>query len=134
MEGTVTWFDKSRGFGFVRPNNPGLPDHFVHISAVQAAGLGALTKGQRIEFESSERQGKTIAVNLRLIQVTEPTEEDILLSDEDMDDQDLSVTSKDLTKQVAEWKLEARSEDNDRYFFHVKEVSSIENGEKCYVI
>src|SRR5690349_7565997 len=52
----------------------------------------------------------------------------------DIGDQDTRVTSKELVQEVSQWKLEAKSEDNDRYFFHVKEVSNVEGGDKCYVI
>lgn len=49
-------------------------------------------------------------------------------------ERDTSVVSKDLVKEVSKWKLEAKNEDNDRYFFHVKEVSTIESGDRSYVI
>jgi energy-coupling factor transporter ATP-binding protein EcfA2 len=56
------------------------------------------------------------------------------LINEDIAERDTSGTSRDLVKEVAKWKLEAKNEDNDRYFFHVNEVSTIEEGDRCYVI
>jgi energy-coupling factor transporter ATP-binding protein EcfA2 len=53
---------------------------------------------------------------------------------EDLSDGDLDRVSKSLIQEVSTWKLEAKAEDNDRYFFHVREVEAIENGERCYVI
>jgi hypothetical protein len=54
--------------------------------------------------------------------------------DDDLPETDVRQTSRELIKEISTWKLEARSEDNDRYFYHVKEVSAIESGSKCYVI
>jgi cold shock CspA family protein len=133
MEGTVKWFNPTKGYGFIVPKGGG-PDMFVHRSALEASGLYTLEEGQLIQFEVVESAGKKLAVDLRLGLPAENASEGILLDSEDIEDQDTSVTSKDLTREVAEWKLEAKSEDNDRYFFHVKEVTSIEGGEKCYVI
>jgi len=65
--GTVKWFNQTKGFGFIQPEAGGA-DVFVHISAVQAAGLSSLNEQQRIEYElvRDERRGKTHAANLRL--------------------------------------------------------------------
>lgn len=57
-----------------------------------------------------------------------------LVTSEELREQDLAFCSKALVEEVAKWKLEAKSEDNDRYFYHVKEASRIETGDKCYVI
>ena len=59
--------------------------------------------------------------------------ENSLIAD-DIVPRDTKASSKELIKEVAKWKLEAKTEDNDRYFFHVREVATIEEGEQCYVI
>ena len=62
--GTVKWFNAQKGFGFIQPDNGG-KDVFVHISAVQKAGLRSLNEGQKIGFEIEQQQnGRTAAVNL----------------------------------------------------------------------
>ena len=63
--GTVKWFNSQKGYGFIQPAGGGR-DVFVHISAVERAGLSSLNEGQRVEFELEENRGKTSAVNLRL--------------------------------------------------------------------
>ncbi len=63
--GTVKWFNAQKGFGFIQPKD-GSQDVFVHISAVERAGLGNLTEGQSIAFDIERGQkGKFAAVNLR---------------------------------------------------------------------
>lgn len=63
--GTVKWFNPTKGFGFIQPENGGA-DVFVHISAVERAGMRSLNEGQKISFELEQsRQGKTSAVNLQ---------------------------------------------------------------------
>ncbi len=64
--GTVKWFNPTKGFGFVVPDQGG-KDVFVHISAVEKAGLKTLNEGQKVEYELQENRGKEAAVNLRLI-------------------------------------------------------------------
>ncbi len=64
--GTVKWFDPAKGFGFIVPDNGG-NDVFVHISAVQAAGLSSLDEGQKVEFEEQENRGKMSAGNLKAV-------------------------------------------------------------------
>ena len=68
MRGTVKWFNSQKGFGFIQPDNGG-KDAFVHISAVERAGLGVLNEGQKIEFElvTDRRSGKSSAENLRKV-------------------------------------------------------------------
>jgi len=61
--GTVKWFDPAKGFGFIQPES-GDKDVFVHISAVQRAGLGSLAEGQRINYEVVTERGKLAADNL----------------------------------------------------------------------
>ena len=64
--GTVKWFNSTKGFGFIQPDQGG-PDVFVHISAVERAGFGSLQEGQKIsyEVERDQRSGKMSAANLR---------------------------------------------------------------------
>lgn len=64
--GTVKWFNSVKGYGFITPDE-GDKDAFVHISAVEQAGLNDLKEGQRVEFELTPGQnGKTSAENLKL--------------------------------------------------------------------
>jgi CspA family cold shock protein len=65
-KGTVKWFNNQKGFGFIQPEGGG-NDVFVHISAVERAGLGALNEGQKVSFEvvANRRTGKSAAENLR---------------------------------------------------------------------
>ena len=58
--GTVKWFNPSKGFGFIQPED-GSGDVFVHISAVERSGLGTLTEGQRVSFEVVTERGKQAA-------------------------------------------------------------------------
>ena len=64
--GTVKWFNGQKGFGFIQPEN-GDKDVFVHISAVERAGLTTLNEGQKVSFEvvADRRTGKSSAENLR---------------------------------------------------------------------
>jgi CspA family cold shock protein len=63
-EGTVKWFDSAKGFGFIQPTR-GDGDVFVHISAVERAGLGTLKEGQKVSFDVQSERGKMAATNLR---------------------------------------------------------------------
>ena len=66
--GTVKWFNATKGFGFIAPDDGG-KDVFVHISAVERAGMPSLNEGDRLEFELEvDRRGKTAAVNLQPLQ------------------------------------------------------------------
>ena len=62
--GIVKFFDASKGFGFIQPES-GEKDVFVHISAVQKAGMDALSEGQRVSFEVVTERGKLAASNLK---------------------------------------------------------------------
>jgi len=66
--GTVKWFNVQKGFGFIQPDD-GSRDAFVHISAVERAGLGTLSEGQKVEFDlvQDRRSGKAAADNLRAV-------------------------------------------------------------------
>jgi CspA family cold shock protein len=63
--GTVKWFNPTKGYGFIQPQGGG-KDVFVHISAVERAGLSTLNEGQQIEYEIEENRGKTSAVDLKV--------------------------------------------------------------------
>ena len=64
--GTVKFFNTTKGFGFIQPDNGG-PDVFVHISAVERAGLHTIVEGQKLSFDvvTDDRSGKSAAENLR---------------------------------------------------------------------
>lgn len=65
MIGTVKFYNEDKGYGFIKPDDDS-PDAFVHVSAVEAAGMGSLTLGQRVSFELLEdRKGKMAAGNLQ---------------------------------------------------------------------
>ncbi|MGC8475116.1 MAG: cold-shock protein [Acetobacteraceae bacterium] len=64
--GTVKWFNATKGYGFIMPQEGG-KDVFVHITAVQAAGLKGLDDGQKVSYDVSMERGKAAATNLRLI-------------------------------------------------------------------
>jgi cold shock protein len=66
--GTVKWFNTTKGYGFIQPDG-GSKDVFVHISAVEAAGMRGLADGQKVSFEeqADKRSGKMSAVNLKAI-------------------------------------------------------------------
>ena len=63
--GTVKWFNSIKGYGFIQPQGGG-GDVFVHISAVERAGLSSLNEGQQVEYELMTNRGKTSAENLRM--------------------------------------------------------------------
>jgi CspA family cold shock protein len=62
--GTVKWFNNQKGYGFIQPDQAG-KDVFVHISAVQRAGMTSLDEGQKISFDLETQNGRTSAVNLK---------------------------------------------------------------------
>jgi CspA family cold shock protein len=62
--GTVKWFNATKGFGFIMPSDGG-KDVFVHITAVQAAGLRGLDEGQKVTYEVAMERGKAAATNLK---------------------------------------------------------------------
>lgn len=63
--GTVKWFNTTKGYGFIAPDSGG-NDVFVHISAVEKAGLRELKEGQKVSFDMAEHRGKQSATNLQL--------------------------------------------------------------------
>ena len=66
--GTVKWFNATKGFGFIQPDDGG-NDVFVHISAVERAGMNSLNEGQKVSYEAKidSKRGKTIAEDLRAV-------------------------------------------------------------------
>jgi len=62
--GTVKWFNPAKGFGFIQPED-GSKDVFVHISAVESAGMGTLAEGQRVSYEITTERGKQAASDLK---------------------------------------------------------------------
>ena len=65
--GTLKWFNPTKGYGFIQPDG-GSKDVFVHISAVEKAGIATLQEGQKLSFDIEQgQQGKTSAVNLKTV-------------------------------------------------------------------
>jgi CspA family cold shock protein len=64
--GTVKWFNPTKGYGFIQPAGGGGKDVFVHISAVERAGLSTLNEGQQVEYELVANKGKESAENLKV--------------------------------------------------------------------
>ena len=65
-EGTVKWFNPNKGYGFIQPED-GSKDVFVHISALERAGIQSLNEGQKVSFETATNKGKISAANLKLL-------------------------------------------------------------------
>lgn len=64
--GIVKWFNPTKGFGFIQPDQGG-SDVFVHISALERAGLNTLNEGQKLSYELATNKGRTSAANLKLL-------------------------------------------------------------------
>ena len=65
--GTVKWFNSTKGFGFIQPEEGGGSDVFVHISALEAAGINNLNEGQRVSYDKApDNKGKESAINLKI--------------------------------------------------------------------
>jgi cold shock protein len=62
--GTVKWFNAQKGYGFIQPSDGG-KDVFVHVSAVERAGMYTLNEGQKVSFDITSERGKTAATNLQ---------------------------------------------------------------------
>jgi len=62
--GTVKWFNAQRGYGFIQPSD-GTKDVFVHVTAVQRAGMDTLVEGQKLNYDVTNERGKTAATNLQ---------------------------------------------------------------------
>ena len=65
-KGTVKWFNPTKGYGFIQPAGGGGKDVFVHISAVEKAGLSTLNEGQTVQYEIVSNRGKESAENLKV--------------------------------------------------------------------
>lgn len=65
-QGTVKWFNATKGFGFIQPEEGG-DDVFVHISALQNSGIQGLDEGQKVSYDLESNRGKTAAANLKLL-------------------------------------------------------------------
>ncbi len=63
-KGTVKWFNSQKGFGFIQPDD-GSKDVFVHITAVERAGMAGLNEGQKVTYDVATERGKSAAVNLQ---------------------------------------------------------------------
>ena len=64
--GTIKWFNPNKGYGFIQPED-GSKDVFVHISALERAGIQSLNEGQKVSFETATNKGKISAANLKLL-------------------------------------------------------------------
>ena len=64
--GTVKWFNPNKGYGFIQPED-GTKDLFVHISALERAGIQSLNEGQKVSYETATNKGKISAANLKLL-------------------------------------------------------------------
>ena len=67
MIGTVKWFNETKGYGFIAPED-GSKDSFLHVSALEKAGLSYVSEGQKLEFDVEENRGKTSACNIRTVE------------------------------------------------------------------
>lgn len=66
VQGKVKWFNPDKGYGFIQPDD-GQKDVFVHISALQSAGISTLNDGQKVRYNLEDQKGKTSAVDIELI-------------------------------------------------------------------
>jgi CspA family cold shock protein len=65
-KGTIKWFNQTKGYGFIQPDAKG-PDVFLHITALEEAGIRSLNENDRVEFDTVNNKGKISAVNLKKI-------------------------------------------------------------------
>jgi len=64
--GVVKWFNVTKGYGFITPDNGGDRDIFIHISTVENCGLSGLTENQKVEYETGDNRGKIAVTNVRI--------------------------------------------------------------------
>ena len=137
MKGTVRTWHKGKGYGFITV--AGQPqDTFVHITDVERGS--SLKSGDIVEFESEYTEKGYSARNVKLSSMIarSTTHRTVETTDyvelEDIQEADTKDVDLNLIREISSWKREAKSEDTARYFFHVREVDQITNGEKYFVI
>jgi len=67
MQGKVKWFNDQKGYGFIQPDDGG-KDIFVHISAIEEAGMDSLQEGQKLSYDLKDNKGRQVATNLQELQ------------------------------------------------------------------
>ena len=65
--GTIKWFNTTKGYGFIQPDQAGMEDVFIHISALAKSGINSVKDGQKVSYEVVTFKGKTSASNIKLI-------------------------------------------------------------------
>ena len=138
MKGTIrTWF-QGRGYGFIA--TPGESSRiYVHVSDV--LHRTELKSGDVVQFDLTETPRGLAARKVRLARLpaggpdpSSDLDDSDYFSLEDINDQDTKNVDLNLIEEISSWKREAKSEDTERYFFHLREVDQITNGEKYFVI
>jgi len=133
MNGRFKGWLPERGFGFIVPDD-GSPDVFLHIGRTK--NPDEFRPGARVAFELEDapKGRKATKVSLVLERGLGGLAPDLSLPTEDIEDLDTSKVDQNLLQEMSRWKREAKAEDNDRYFWHVREVDQIAQGEKYFVI
>ena len=136
MDGRFRGWVSGRDYGFIVPDD-GTPDLIVRRADVVDQQI---QMGDRVVFRAERTASGLKAVTVRLLPTRAPLQsspdsdpEGELLSD-DVEDLDGETVDRQLLVEISRWKREAKSEDNDRYFWHVREVDQIARGEKYFVI
>ena len=141
--GTVKRWNENKGFGFITAING--EELFVHLTDLKIQGVQSLKEGQKVTFsrvlgprglkavcvEIAEREGATSPTNCvrNATDISDPT-----MESEDIEELDTGKVDQALLEEISRWKREAKAEDNDRYFWHVREVDQIGQGEKYFII
>lgn len=159
--GTVVRYDATKGWGIIRPDGEAV-DLFVHHTSVEDRLSPHLEPGQRVRFSRGKTNGRQHAVQVAVLPIepkatfaptdtTGPTPLHILanaspagkpgaipidetMESEEIEELDRTYVDVSLLQEIANWKREAKAEDNDRYFWHVREVDQIAQGDKYFVI
>jgi len=159
MNGTFKgWNPRNSNFGFIAPDGGG-GDVFVHKTEIRTNAT--LSRGTRLTFDIVKTNSGMAAHNVSLVNSSalnsartsnvfiaggglgeqvaafagnNSSEKDSLMESEEVEEYDTAGVDHELLKEIAAWKREARAEDGNRYFWHVREVDEIERGEKHYVI